>query len=379
MHQSLHDAWWHLATQRNPSTLPDALACGLLQVGSIAYRAVVAARTLGYERGWIRSVRLPVPVISVGNLTVGGTGKTTCVELLARKLTAAGRRVAVLSRGYGGARTTYQLGWGGGGLLVDGAPAPDTGGLADEPQLLARQLEGIPIVVGRRRDETGRLACERLGADTLLLDDGFQHRGLQRDCDIVLIHARTPFSGWPLLPRGPMREPMAALARAHIAIITKADEALNAVGGLSEHLRSFNPELLLVTAVHELSGMRDALTGARVDLSAMPGKRLGLLSSIGDPEGFASSVHRLHATALWHESFPDHHPYQPADWQRILARARGVKPDAVVTTEKDWIRLQRVLGHPPESAIPIWVLGVRMKLLSGEAELDARLARVCAR
>lgn len=377
MWQSLHDAWWRLATLDRPQSLPDVLACRVLATGAAAYRGVIALRNAAYDRRWLPQARLPCRVVSVGNLTVGGTGKTACVEMIASRLAGMGRKTAVLSRGYGGRCGEYTLRWAEGRLRVD----PDdrgAGPLADEPQLLARRLAGIPVLVGRRRERTGRLACGRFGADTLILDDGFQHRRVARDCEIVLIHARMPFDGWAVLPRGPMREPLVSLRRADIIIITKADEALATVGALTERLRGFNRGAVIATAAHEPTELLDAATGAVHPASKLEGGRVGLLSSIGDPAGFESTVRRLHATVVWHVKFPDHHSYQPADWRRVLDGAARGRLDAIVTTQKDWVRLEPLVRAAP-SLTQLLVLGVRMRLLTGDDALTARLAGLYVR
>jgi tetraacyldisaccharide 4'-kinase len=400
----LHDTWWRLATQSHPQSFSDALTSGVLQIGSVAYRVAVALRNAAYDRGWVGQVTLPCRVVSVGNLTLGGTGKTACVELITKKLLALGKRVAVLSRGYGGSRRHYWLRWESGRLMINGEgngtrdpsthPSSEaigslrmspTGlprelyGLADEPRLLAMHLEGVPIIVGARRDRTGWLACTEFGSDTVVLDDGFQHRGVRRDCEIVLIHARMPFGGWAMLPRGPMREPLTSLKRAHIVVMTKADEALELLEALRERLRSFNPEATFVTAAHEPTTLVDGLTGEPHDPNGLSGLRVGLLSSIGDPAGFESTIRRLQATVLWHRTFPDHYAYQAADWVATLEEAKERGPDVLITTEKDWVRLQPWTVDRGPWTVPLWVLGVRMKVLSGEGELDARLASVYAR
>ena len=377
MWRAFHDAWWRLATQSHPQSFLDVLACRALQIGSAAYQAAVTLRNLAYDRGLAPQVRLPCRVVSVGNLTVGGTGKTTCVEFVARKLQAMGKRVAVLSRGYGGMRRDYWLRTDSGRLLVNGEPIAAHDGLADEPQLLAEHLDGVPVLVGRRRDRTGRVAASQFGVETVILDDGFQHRRLARDCDIVLIHARMPFGGWPVLPRGPMREPLSALSRAHVMIITKADEALGTLGALAERLRSLNPDAAVLTAVHEPSALQDAMTEQPLDLSRLEGLRVGLVSSIGDPDGFEATVQRLHATVAWHRAFPDHHRYQAAEWA-ALQRTPGTRPAAIVTTEKDWLRLKPVAGRD-QLEVPLWVVRVRLRILTGESLLDDRLAGVHAR
>ena len=378
MWQSFHDAWWRLATRSQPHSFSNALASRVLQTGSIAYQAAVSLRNLAYDRGWARQVRLPCQVVSVGNLTVGGTGKTACVALIARKLRVMGQRVAVLSRGYGGARRHYWLRSEAGRLMVNGE-ATNADGLADEPQLLASQLEGVPVLVGPRRELTGELACRKFHVDAVILDDGFQHRRLSRDCDIALVHARTPLGGWALLPRGPMREPMASLKRAHVLMVTKADEALETLAALRERLRSFNPEAALVTAVHEPSRLIDGVSGEHSAPSRLHGLRVGLVSSIGDPAGFEATVRRLDAVVLWALAFPDHHRYQGGDWARIVEMAHQSRPDAVLTTEKDWVRLQRWTMDERRMTVPLWILGIEMKILDGEDALDARLAGLRAR
>ncbi len=377
MWQTLHDIWWRLATQSHPRTFFDSLACGALQTCAIPYGVVAALRNTAYDRGWARQASLPCRVVSVGNLTVGGTGKTACVELIARKLQACGRRVAVLSRGYGGAHRDYWLRWEAGTLVVNGEAGAGLNGLADEPQLLARHLEGLPVVVGTERLRTGQVACTTFQADTVVLDDGFQHRRLRRDCDIVLINARMPLGGWAMLPRGPMREPLEAIQRAQVVILTKADEAPDALEAHRGRLRELNPHAALVAAVHEPTEIMDGFTGERAVCARLHGPRVGLVSSIGDPQGFESTVRRLHAGVRWHQRFPDHHRYRAADWAALCARARIGQLEALVTTEKDWVRLRPIASEAPRpSSVLLWVLRIRMKLVHGEEALDDRLARL---
>jgi len=379
MWQSLHDAWWRRATQDHPTAFYDILICQALQASSVAYQAVVTLRNAAYDRGWVKPMTLPCPVVSVGNLTVGGTGKTTCVELLARKLMAQRQRVAVLSRGYAGRRRPYWLRMEGGQLLVDGRAGAADDGWADEPQLLAAHLAGAPIVVGPRRAQTGRWAWDMFHSDIMILDDGLQHRQVHRDLEVVVVHARTPLGGWALLPRGPMREPLESLRRSHVIILTKADEALETVAALRERLSALAPEAATVMTTHEPVALLDAQNGEQESLQRLEGMRVALVSSIGDPAGFESTIRRLHATVEWHAAFPDHHRYRAADWAALRARATAQPPQALVTTEKDWVRLRPMLAAHGSWAGPLWVLKVRMRILDGEASLDDRLARVRGR
>lgn len=344
------------------------------------YGAGVALKNQAYDRGWLRQARLPCPVISVGNLSLGGTGKTACVEYLAAKLTRQGLRVCVLSRGYGARSTSpYWLVERQGRLLVNGEPAASPDGLADEPQLLARHVSGVPVVVGSRREQTGLMAYEELHAEVVLLDDGFQHRQVFRNLDIVLVNARMPLSGEHLFPRGPMREPLESLVRAHVIIVTKADQSLDMVAALQEQLKRFAPQALIAMAIHEPEGLRDWHTDEAVPLERVNGHRIALLSSIGDPEGFEQTVKQLGASVVSHAAYPDHHRYQPSEWDEVVRTAHASRADALVTTEKDLIRLAGFNDEGSGPSVPVWVLKIRMRMLSGEPALDDRLAGVCAR
>jgi len=358
--------------------MSDHLLLGALQGGSALYGGVTRLRNLAYDRGWFPQVRIPCPVVSVGNLTVGGTGKTACVELLAEKFLRLGRAVAILSRGYAGRRGgTYWLKTEGERLLLNGGTVATDGGLPDEPQLLARHLEGVPIGIGSRRERTGREAISQHGAEIAILDDGMQYRRLHRDCEIVLVNGRMPLSGWPLLPRGPMREPLTSLRRADVILITKVDESLHLTAALQERLRAFNPQAVTATALHEPVQLRDGRTDMEMSLERLSRSRVALISSIGDPEGFEQTARRLGTTIEAHRAYPDHHAYEPAEWQGIVAWAASLRVEAVVTTEKDFIRLRPLLET--SDRLPVWVLRIRMRILDGEARLDDRLAAVCAR
>lgn len=374
------DAWWRLATTTHPRTFSDRLLSACFQGGAVAYRAAVRARNVAYDRDWLRTARLPCPVISIGNLVVGGTGKTACVELVTTLLLGLGARVAILSRGYGGRLPTpYWLQERDGRLLLNGEPTDATDGLADEPQLLAWRLPGVPVLVGRRRAATGEQAWRLFKSEVIVLDDGLQHRQLRRDCDIVLVSAAMPLGGWALLPRGPMREPLGSLRRAHVIILTKSDQSLNTLAALQERLRAINPDAAMCAAIHEPQGLWDAATAAETGTDALAGRTVHLVSSIGDPDSFEQTVRQVGATVLAHDRYPDHYRYRPGEAPAVFARARRRGAAAVVTTEKDAVRIPQLRDAAAEAGMPVWVLRVRMRLVSGETLLHDRLAAVCDR
>lgn len=375
--RTLHDTWWRLATQNHPRTFFEGLTCGVLRIGSMLYWAALVLRDTAWRLGIRKPVRIPAKVVSVGNLTVGGTGKTTCVEWVTRVLMEKGKKVAILSRGYGGRSGPYWLRFENHRLLVDGRDVQDSSDLADEPKLLARRLGGIPILVDAKRAQSAKFAYEHLQANTLILDDGFQHRQLARDCDIVLVHARLSGEHWHLLPRGPLREPWSSLKRAHIVIVTHADEAPKEAEELRARLQAMVPEAIVAAAAHEPYALANGFAGQPVELSQLAGKRVALLSSIGDPRGFEETVKRLGAKILWHHALPDHHAYAYADWRWVYERVQKEPVEAVVTTLKDWMRLEPIARDAKgRMAAPLWVLKVRLKILKEAKALNDRLNRL---
>lgn len=303
---------------------------------SAAYGAAVAARNHLYDRGFLKAKRLPCPVISVGNITAGGTGKTPTVILLAELLKAAGRRPAVLSRGYGGsARGQVNVVSDGARTLLSWTEA------GDEPVLIARRTEAVPVLVGPRRAPLGYAALDRFGADCLILDDGFQHRSLARDMDIVLVEAARPFGNGRLLPAGPLREPPAALARADLVV---------AVGKGEPPPEYFAGRRLLRAARRPLD-LTEAVTGRTLPLSSLAGKRVLAFAGIGSPGPFFRGLSELGAELVCGLAFADHHPYCRADLQALSAKAGEKAAELIVTTEKDWIRLEGLPDLPAGLAV----------------------------
>jgi tetraacyldisaccharide 4'-kinase len=298
-----------------------------LRLLSFPYGAAVAARNRLYDKGILRQERLPCPVISVGNLTVGGTGKTPTAIFLANLLGGKGRRPAVLSRGYGGRATApVNVVSDGNRILMGWREA------GDEPVLIAGAAPGVPVLTGPRRLLTGRAAIEKFGADVLILDDAFQHRELQRDFDIVLIDAARPFGNGHLLPRGELREPPAALRRAHLLIRTGAEE------DPAEPLRRAS-DLPTFRGIHRPRGIVEAATGRLLPVASLQGQKVCAFAGIGSPEAFRRSLAALGAEVVSFRTFPDHHPYSSADLDDLRRFAAESNVDRIVTTEKDGVRL----------------------------------------
>lgn len=320
------------------------LRAGLLPA-SWLYRAVIAVRNAWYNR-WSLPVWLEVPVISVGNLTVGGTGKTPMSIGLCRRLLERGLKPAVLSRGY----------------------RADEEGRADELMLIARLCPKAVAVGNPDRAAAGRLAIEEYSAQVAILDDGFQHRRLGRDLDIVLIDALAPWGLGHLLPRGLLREPVHNLRRADAVIVTRCDQAdAGALEQIEARVHRIKPELPILRSAHRPAGWVD-LDGRE---AALPdGARVGCFAGIARPEAFAHTLtdlgHSPAATYWW----PDHHVYTADDHGELLAWARDARLDALITTEKDAVKLRRLTGGWP---VPVVCLRVEIELWGEGDKILGRL------
>ena len=289
---------------------------GLLFGGAAALKAAC------YRRGLLRATRLASPVISVGNLRAGGSGKTPLVAWIAALLRDAGQRVAILSRGYGGVFSGEAL------LVSDGrAVLADAATAGDEPVMLARALPGVVVAIGPHRDMVGRWLEARLGRFVCVLDDGFQHLRLHRDLDLVCVEA-ADLADRPL-PAGHLRERPAALARADLLLVSGASSP------------AFAPERTLAVG-RNVEGCYDG-AGQRVPTPARP----FLVSGIARPERFWSDVAAITGGVAGHLAFPDHHRFTPQDVAKANAAARAHQADAIVTTAKDAVRLPPVKGGLP--------------------------------
>jgi tetraacyldisaccharide 4'-kinase len=298
----------------------------LLRVPAFLYGAAVELRNRFYSRSG-SAVHPGVPVVSVGNLTVGGTGKTPMVAWLARQLRKEGRHPAVLSRGYRGTAGRGPL------LVSDGSAAPLVGPerCGDEPFLLARSLPGTVVLVGSER-RAAAVEARSLGADVLLLDDGFQHRALARDLDLVLLDSRSPFGNGRLLPAGTLREPPSSLARADMIILTRSRPG-ERFPEIEREIRTHNESAPILSAGHRRTGFVDA----DGDPAPPPSKAVAFCG-IGSPDAFAVDLESEPVEVVAFQRFRDHHPFTEEDWDSLVRLALRHEA-ALVTTEKDLVRL----------------------------------------
>jgi tetraacyldisaccharide 4'-kinase len=313
-----------------PTRLPGPVLRAALRPFSAAYGRVLETRARLYRSGALASERVSAPVISVGNLTFGGTGKTPFVEFLARRFLFEGRRPAVVSRGYGRSSKGVVVVSEGEGPRV----GPEEGG--DEPVAIARRVPGVSVVVGETRADAARAAIAR-GADLILLDDGFQHLALRRDVDLLLVDAADPFGGGRLPPDGRLREPLSAIARADAVVFTRIDRGEPPAGALAEIARR-NPRAPVFTARIRSAGLCDE-RGSPVASSLLAARRFVAVCGIANPGRFAQSIRELDLTAEEILTFPDHHAYRRRDLEAIRRAADASGGAWILTTEKDAVKL----------------------------------------
>lgn len=331
----------------SPEKTRDRLRSGpagrlLLRAMAAAYSAGITARKLLYKKGVLRSRRLPVPVVCFGNISAGGTGKTSTVVTVAMELARCGRKPAILLRGYRRKAPPASV-----TVLAKGRPATlDEAG--DEALMLYRMLEpaGVPVIVSSDRFASGTAAAAELGADIILMDDGFQHFALHRDADIVLVNATAPFSRDSVLPAGNLRESPSGLARAAAVVITHCEQVpQDEVDALKEEIRTLAPKADIIESMHTPEAFIDPVSASSVDLNTLKGRKAASLCGIGDPASFEGALRqmKIELSQIWR--YPDHHAFTLEE----LAAAQQARDGLpLITTYKDFARFpagwQQVLG-----------------------------------
>jgi len=322
---------------------------GFLFILSIIYGLAVRILVFFYRKDLCR---INCKVISVGNITLGGTGKTSLVEYIARYLQTQGRKVAILSRGYG--RNTN-----------DERRTTNDATMGDEPCMLANKLSGVPVIVDADRIRGARKAVSEYGADTVILDDGFQQWRIKKDLEIVTIDSTNPFGNGHLLPRGALREPLSSLRRADIFVLAKTNFNSDDIGRLKNILHKINPWAEVVESVHKPLGFYNITKPEELlPVDILKGKTAALFSGIGDPDSFEKLIAGLGIKIGVSFKFPDHHNYTERDLEKILSESKSKGINNIITTEKDAARIYDMRYALCD--MPIWVLRIELAIKNND-------------
>ncbi len=352
-----------------------------LRMLSWVFSGLVRMRLMLYQQRILRNQPLGVAVVVVGNLTVGGTGKTPIVEKFARSLAQRGRHVAILSRGYMSHSEPLTRRWW--RWLTHGESPPpkvvsdgrqvllDSSEAGDEPYMLARNLPGVVVLVDKNRVKAGQYAIKKFGSDILLLDDGFQYLPLRGQFNLLLVDKTNPFGNQCLLPRGILREPIAHLRRASYVFLTKSDGQSDPE--LLATIRRHKPDAEIIECAHRPKILQAFNGPEQRPLEDLRGRRVAAFSGIAMPESFELFLRDLGAEIRVNQRFLDHHRFTPEEIERFLARAAEAQVDYIVTTEKDAVRLPLDLVTP----MPLFYLRLEIEVLSGDRDFEAVVSRIC--
>lgn len=359
------------------------IVISLLSILSWIYRFLVFLRLKLYSLGIFKTRSFGCLSISVGNISVGGTGKTPVVEMLAAAFNKNGRKVAILSRGYkkkeapllkrlypSNIKQKFRVVSDGEGVLLDVLES------GDEPYMLAKNVPGSVVLVGKDRVLTADYAVSRYGADTLILDDGFQYLSFGRKLDVVLIDITNPFGNGHLLPRGTLREPKSSLKRADVFFLTKVsanptDKEKKDIEEVRAQITSVKPNADIIECTHQPKYLKAIGTGEQLPLDSLKGKKICVFSGIARPESFKKALVDLGADIVNSTIFADHHRYTADEISKIMQNAAG-KVDMVITTEKDAVRVPKDgIGD-----IPCYYLRVEVAILKGEDVFNDCISRL---
>jgi tetraacyldisaccharide 4'-kinase len=348
---NLKELLYNLATDKSQGALARALKF-FLWLLSFVYGLVVRSLVLFYQ---LKPAKLGCKVISVGNITLGGTGKTVLVEAIARYLKQKGYKVAILSRGYKRAQSEYQK-------------------MGDEPLMLEQNLKDVPVLVDADRIRAAKRAMRDYKVDTVILDDGFQQWRIKKDFDIVTIDAASGFSNRHMLPRGILREPLSSLKRADVFVLTNTD--LNPdTRKIKDYLVRLNPSALTLESIHSPSGFyRIDKKEEVLDIKLLKGRSVALLCAIGNPQSFQNTIAQCGINISLSFRFPDHHHYSRQELENITQETKKKNIQTLITTEKDAVKLADLEIHP--LGLDILVLHIEIKIKNNEQEFYNRLLRI---
>lgn len=322
---------------------------GMLRVAAAVYGPIIAIRNRFYDWGLLRSRAAGVPVVCVGNITAGGTGKTPLVIWLCRYLQHQGLRCAILTRGY----------------------KTKAGEMTDEPAVLAKACGDVPVIVNSDRLAGARKAIEQYHAEILILDDGFQHRRLKRDMDLIAMDATCPFGYGRILPAGLLRESPKALRRAAAVIITRSSQVSpEQLTAIEQQIDALAPGLPVATSSHRLTHAK-TLKNQRIELDALVGRPVYAFCGIGNPQAFFSSLAQHGMNLVGCETYDDHYTYTPEDVSRIFDKARACGAEFVLCTQKDWVK-SALLG-PKNDAIVFAAMAMELDFVDGFDKIQQRL------
>ena len=351
---------------------------------SKVFAVAIKLRRFLYDVRILRDSTLGVQVIAIGNLTVGGTGKTPVVEKFARELKDQGRNVAILSRGYRSKppplskrivnRLLFRSESTPPRVVSDGKNLKlDSESAGDEPYMLASNLKDVVVLVDPDRVKSGRYAIEKFGCDTLLLDDGFQYWKLRgRRHDVVLVDCQQPFGNEHLLPRGTLREPPQHLARATTIFITKSD---GKTAELRKRITRLNPTATIIECIHQPLYFEDVFTGDRCGLDFLKGKKIASLSGIAQPESFEHSLTKLGGELVYSKRFADHHRFSQQEILNAINRSKKRQAELILTTQKDAVRFPKL----DRRDLPIYFMRVEINILSGADGFNDCVRKICFR
>jgi tetraacyldisaccharide 4'-kinase len=342
----------------------------LLWVPARLYELAVRLRVAAYETEYLKPKRLDATVIGVGNITLGGTGKTPMVEYIARYLKSEDRRVAILTRGYGRKSSGMRILNHTQGEESNSADTQSHVEFGDEPLMLARNLPDVPIIINKDRHEAGRRAERELGAEVLILDDAYQHLALARDLNILLIDATDPFGGFEMVPFGRLREPLYGIKRADAVIITRADRPFDQ-GRTHAIIKYFCGDKIPVMYVYStVVRLRHLESNEVYEASEFRDWNMAVMCGIGNPEAFVSDILQAGMRVVSESLFADHYTYSQRELDRMIQAAREAGADSIVTTEKDAVRLESL----NKGDFPIYAAQMEI-----ESEDDVRLKSLLLR